>query len=272
MIKNKHFLKMMFATEKVIFDQGANVSTISEGMQKKILQKGVAPSKLILFPNWVDPHMVRPLTREHSLRDQFGINASDKVILYSGNLGEKQGLEIIIEVAKYFRSRKDIHFIISGTGGGKEKLMGLALESEATNIRFCPLTPADKLSALLAMADVHLVLQKKTASDLVMPSKINGILSAAGCAIVAALPGTTLYEIFHRHQMGILIEPESVLALKEGIQTALTIDTAPIKANARKYAEYHISMHSIFQNFEQKLFTLAGYKAQLPVPVPMSTN
>lgn len=257
MIKNKLFLRLMFATEKAIFDRGTQVSTISEGMQRKIELKGIAKSKVTLFPNWVDSLVIRPLTKEQSLRKEFGINNADKVILYSGNLGEKQGLEIIIEVAKNYTHRKDIHFIISGTGGGKEKLMELARESGLTNVKFYPLQPSENLSALLAMADVHLVLQKKSASDLVMPSKINGILAAAGCAIVSAVPGTTLYDIFKRHEMGILIEPESVSALHEGIEKALSTDLNILRSNARNYAEKYLGKNSIIEKFEEKLFDLS---------------
>ncbi|MGD5271785.1 glycosyltransferase, partial [Xanthomonas citri pv. citri] len=138
---------------------------------------------------------------------------TDKVILYSGNLGEKQGLEVIIEVALKYYDNKEVYFLIVGSGGGKEKLEQLAKEAGLTQVKFFPLQPYEKLSALLATADVHLVLQKKSAADLVMPSKLTGRLSAGGCSIVTAEPGTSLYTIVEQHKMGILIEPESADAL-----------------------------------------------------------
>ncbi|HBQ8522883.1 TPA: WcaI family glycosyltransferase, partial [Klebsiella pneumoniae] len=78
------------------------VSTISHSMLARAETKGVKPENLLLFPNWseverfteVDPAVVRQLSQK------FEIPPDHKVVLYSGNIGEKQGLEIVIEAAK----------------------------------------------------------------------------------------------------------------------------------------------------------------------------
>lgn len=266
MIKNKRFLDIMFKTEKYIFDSGDFVSTISTGMQRKIRIKGIEEDKQFIFPNWVDETMIIPLDKEQSLKSEFGFESHDKIVLYSGNLGEKQGLEMILEVAKRFIQKKDVHFVISGSGGGKEKLVQLSEEFGLTNIKFYPLQPYEKLSALLAMADVHLVLQKKSASDLVMPSKLTGILASGGCALVTASPGTSLYHIVHRYDMGILVEPESTAALQKGIELALSQNMEVVRNNARKYAEKHLSKTGILSDFEEKLFEIIGAARKEMIP------
>jgi len=253
MIQNKYFLNLMFGMERFLLKQSSFVSTISNGMQRKIEAKKIGKSKLLLFPNWVDESIIKPLPPEHSLRMELGIDYNKKVILYSGNLGEKQGLEMIIEVARQYIEHPDVLFLICGSGGGKEKLIRLADDYALTNIRFLPLQPYSKLSALLATADVHLVLQKSSASDLVMPSKLTGILAAGGCVLVTALPGTSLYEEIEKGAMGILVEPDDINALKNGIDKAIFADTAEIRENARKYAEAHLSKKNILQSFENKL-------------------
>ena len=121
---------------------------------------------------------------------------------------------------------------------------------------FHPLQPYDKLSALLATADIHLVLQKKSASDLVLPSKLTSILAAGGCALVSAVPGTTLYDVIADNQMGLLIEPESVIALVEGIYSALQTDLSVYRRNARRYAQQYLSKEPILQQFEAELLRL----------------
>lgn len=253
MITNKRFLNLMFGAEKFILKRSAAVSTISPGMQRKIESKGIAAEKIIMFPNWVDEHTIKPLGKDQSLRHEFGLQQNDKVILYSGNLGEKQGLEIIIEVAKHFTSRPEVVFIISGSGGGKEKLENAVTEAGLGNVRFFPLQPYEKLSALLATADVHLVLQKKSATDLVMPSKLVSILAAGGCPIVTALPGSTLYDVVDQYQAGILIEPENAVALQDGIEKALASNLDVYKANARRYAEQFLSKENIMKQWEAAL-------------------
>lgn len=256
MIKNEVFFNVMFATERFILEKSDVVATISDGMQKKIELKGIVSSKIWQFPNWVDETVIYPLSLEKSLRDEFGLKLTDKVILYSGNLGEKQGLEIIVEVAEHYKTRNDIHFLISGTGGGKEKLVQLVKEAGLTNIQFHRLQPYSKLSALLATADIHLVLQKKSASDLVLPSKLTGILAAGGFALVTAPPNTSLYNVIKQNELAFLVEPESAGALKESIDLALATDLKPYRTRARSYAEKSLSKESILASFQDKLLRL----------------
>ena len=253
MIKNKAFLNLMFSIERFILKKSKKVSTISLGMQLKINGKGVTANQQVLFPNWVDENNIMPLPKENSLRKQFGLKDSDKVILYSGNLGEKQGLEVIIDVALQYKDRTDVYFLIVGSGGGKEKLEQSAKDAGLNQVMFFPLQPYNKLSALLATADAHLVLQKKSAADLVMPSKLTGILASGGFAIVTAEPGTSLYTVVNQHNMGLLIEPESVEALCGGIEYAINNDISGYKLNARKYAEAYLSKENILKDFEQQL-------------------
>jgi colanic acid biosynthesis glycosyl transferase WcaI len=258
MINNKTFLNIMFGLERFILKNSTRVSTISLGMEQKIAAKGIIEKQRIMFPNWVDEKSIRPLPKEASLRTEFGIGMDDKVILYSGNLGEKQGLESIIETAITYKERNDVYFIIVGSGGAKEKLMQMAAEAGLTQVKFYPLQPYEKLSALLATADVHLVLQKKSAADLVMPSKLTGILSAGGCSIVTAEPGTSLYTVIHQHQMGILCEPENAASLAGAIDTAINADLTVYRANARAYAEKYLSKEAILEQFEADLAGMAG--------------
>lgn len=256
MLKNTRFLNIMFRIEAYILKHCSVVSTISEGMIRKVAQKNVIQSDCILFPNWVDGDHIKPLPVSKSLRRELGLQQSDKVVLYSGSLGEKQGLELIIEAARYFTIQPDVKFLIFGSGGDKPRLEALVQEYGLSNVTFHPLQPYEKLSALLATATIHLVLQKKSASDLVLPSKLTGILSAGGCAIVSAVPGTTLYNIVDEHQMGILIEPESIAALITAIRNALSTDLAYYQINSRKYAEDYLNKETILKTFLHHLTNL----------------
>lgn len=258
MIKNQTFLNIMFGLERFILKNSTKVSTISLGMEQKIAAKGIPASQQLMFPNWVDESAIKPLPKEQSLRAEFDIGMEDKVVLYSGNLGEKQGLESIIETAKLYKDRKDVYFIIVGSGGAKEKLQQMAAEANLDRVQFYPLQPYEKLSALLATADVHLVLQKKSAADLVMPSKLTGILSAGGCSIVTAEPGTSLYTVMHKYDMGLLCEPENNVALSETIGIAINSDLTSYRVNARKYAEQFLSKENILKQFETDLKSLSG--------------
>jgi colanic acid biosynthesis glycosyl transferase WcaI len=258
MINSPRLLNTMFAMERMILKGSSAVSTISNVMLKKIEDKGIASSNCLLFPNWVDENIIQPVAKKDSLRREFGLSQEDKVILYSGNLGEKQGLENIIEAAKYFRDNNSIKFVIVGSGGGEMKLKEMVEEAKLTNIRFHPLVSYEKLPALLAMADVHLVLQKKNAADLVMPSKLTSILAAGGCPIVTASEGSTLYKLIRKNQLGIVVEPDDHGKLVQGIRFALENSLEKFRNNARYYASRYLSKELILKNWETILLRLSN--------------
>jgi colanic acid biosynthesis glycosyl transferase WcaI len=272
MIKNKKFLDIMFKVEAYILKHAHVVSTISEGMVRKIVMGKRIQSKCILFPNWVDDKYIKPVPIAQSMRAELGLLDSDKVVLYAGSLGEKQGLEIIIKAAKSFALRPDVKFLIFGSGGGKNKLQALVREYGLTNVTFHPLQPYKKLSALLGTADIHLVLQKKSASDLVLPSKLTGILAAGGCALVSAIPDTTLYDVVNRHRMGILIEPESAEALEDAINNAFATDLTSYRMNARRYAENYLNKETALRKFMNHLLKAAGMPLSTPVLMDFSNK
>ena len=84
------------------------------------------------------------------------------------------------------------------------------------------------------MADVHLVLQKDGASDLVMPSKLSTILAVGGVAIVTARPGASLFSIIDSNIAGLLIEPDSQSALDAAITYSISNGTKEMKINSEK--------------------------------------
>ncbi|MDU1889046.1 MAG: WcaI family glycosyltransferase [Dysgonomonas sp.] len=253
MLSEGKALNIMFKIEKFLLKRSNYISTLTSGMQNRVEKKEISSDKILMLPNWVDIDFIKPLSKNESLRKQFGLSDDDIVILYSGNMGKKQGLEILIDIAKEYKNNSKIRFIMVGSGAEKENLQKMVADCQLTNMEFHPLQPYNQLSALLATADLHLVLQKKEASDLVMPSKLTGILAAGGCPIVTAMPGTSLYEVINEYNMGILCEPESYTALKEAIDKALTKDLSIIKTNARKYAENHLDKDKILSRFLENI-------------------
>ena len=186
------------------------VTTISKSMLRGLAQKGISPEKSFLIPNWVDTDFIRPSEGTSSFRDLHGLSQDQKIVLYAGNLGEKQGLENLVEVARRLQNCKDLIlrnpegqvveggsllFIICGAGTARTRLITLADRYGLSNLRFLPLQAAREFPGMLAAADIHLVLQRKGAADLVMPSKLSGIMAAGGTTIVTAEPGTELAQL-----------------------------------------------------------------------------
>jgi colanic acid biosynthesis glycosyl transferase WcaI len=242
---------LLFKVEKYILKRADVVSSISEGMIKKIEKK--YPREVVFFPNWVDTSLFFPIHEKAQLKIAFGFDKLDKIVLYSGAIGEKQGLETILQAAKSLESFDHLKFVICGSGPYKEKLMQLKGSQNLGNVFFLPLQPFEKLNSFLNMADLHLVLQKANAADLVMPSKLTAILAVGGSAIITANEGSSLHNVVAKHKMGILINPEDPAVLTAAIQLALESGDSLIEQNARNYARQYLSIEEIFKNYTNHL-------------------
>ena len=226
-----------------------NVSTISRSMMNKAQAKGVAAEKVIFFPNWSEVARFQNVNDDEviRLRQQLGLPDDKKIILYSGNIGEKQGLENVIAAAEQLREQPLI-FAIVGQGGGKARLEKMARERGLYNVLFFPLQPYEALPALLKMGDCHLVVQKRGAADAVLPSKLTNILAVGGNAVITAEPETELGQLCDRYAgIAVCVEPESVDALVAGVTMALAMP----KNNtvAREYAERTLDKENVLRQF-----------------------
>jgi colanic acid biosynthesis glycosyl transferase WcaI len=247
MIKSKFLIKILLRIEKFILKKADIVSSISEGMVKKICDK--YEREVVLFPNWVDVKSFYPLEERTQLKCEFNLSSFDKVVLYSGAVGEKQGLENLLHAAQELRHIANLKFLICGSGPYKNRLKRMANEMQLKNVIFLPIQPQEKLNDLLNMADIHLVLQKANAGDICMPSKLSTILSVGGLAIVSASPGSDLYQLVSANELGVMINPENKNSLSEAIEKALRDNSENIKRNARSYAEKFLSVEHVFGKY-----------------------
>lgn len=252
MLKPQWLFSVLFRFEKMILKRTDYVSSISDGMIKKISAK--VDREILFFPNWVDTDFFYPVKEAGSLKKHWGFNSNDKVILYSGSIGKKQGLDMLLRVAGELTDIPEIKFVICGTGPYKERLLGRARKAGLDNVFFFPLQEISQFNEFLNMADLHLVLQKGHASDLVMPSKLTTILSCGGLVLVTANPGTSLADIVSLHKMGAVIPPEDECLLKETIKELAFADSEIYKVNARQYALKYLKKENILSSILEILF------------------
>ena len=257
MLRSKKVINLLFSVERYILAKADNISTISASMAEKVKSKTIKP--VHVFPNWANITIFYPLYDKAALKKAYGFRHNLPVILYSGSIGEKQGLEAVLEVAEVFMRKKvAIQFVICGSGPYKETLEKIAVEKRLDNFTFLPLQPTEKLNNFLNIADVHLIIQKANIADHVMPSKLTTILSVGGLVIVTANEGSGLHRMVLDNNIGLLCVAERIDALFETIKKALINDYASIRKNARLYAENFLSIDKIMLKFKTDVINING--------------
>ncbi|HHJ35209.1 MAG TPA: colanic acid biosynthesis glycosyltransferase WcaI [Gammaproteobacteria bacterium] len=227
------------------------VSTISSQMITRLDTKSVKPEKQVLFPNWVDTALIYPVKSLNIFREQLGILPTDIVFLYSGNMGEKQGLEIIIEAAQKLKGCKEVVFVMCGHGAAYRYLRSSA--DGLLNMHWLDLQPLGKLNDLLNMADVHLLPQKAGAEDLVMPSKLTGMLSSGRPVLATANNNTQIAEVLS--SSGMIVPPgDTTLFINAILELAESGNLRKkLGESARNYAIEHLGVEAVLSQFEKRL-------------------
>ena len=226
------------------------ISSISPQMCARLVAGGVAPERVIEFRNWADIDTIRPMTGPSAYAGEFGIT-TPYVALYSGNIGNKQGIEILIDVARLLAHRTDLTFVIAGEGALLAQLV--AAVQGLANVRFEPLQPRERLTELLGLATLHLLPQLAGAADLVLPSKLTNMLASGRPVVATASAGTGLAH--ECEGCGLVTEPGDAPAMAAAIEALLDDPEARARfgAEARLRAEERWSRVAILDRFETAL-------------------
>jgi colanic acid biosynthesis glycosyl transferase WcaI len=272
LLRNRRLCALMLRAERRILRAFDRVSTISPQMLRRLVNKGVAPERLRDVRNWVDTSTIVPGDSQTPLRACLGLEPTDIVALYSGSMSKKQGLELIIEAATAIRdSHPQIHFVLCGNGPHRAQLAELARGLPNTHI--IDIQPAERLSELLNTADIHLLPQKAQAADLVLPSKLSGMLASGRPIIAMAEHGTGI--ALETQGAGLVVPPGDAAALAAAIAMLATDEVVRkrLGETGRLRAQEHWDRASIIRSLERELSTFDQRRRPLPERLgPASTK
>jgi len=235
------------------------VSTISRMMIVRLCEKGVAEERCVMFPNWVDLEAIRPLHERNPFRGELGISDEVAVALYAGNMGEKQGLESLLDSARQLRGEASIRFVLCGEGAARKRL--ILKYGDLPNVIWLPLQPLGRLNELLNLADIHLLPQLADVADFVMPSKLTGMLASGRPIIATAVAGTQVDQVVSR--CGIMVPPGDPNALAMAILRLARDHGARLRMGeaARNYALENSDSSRILREFEYALLSCCERRA-----------
>lgn len=212
------------------------IIVISQDFKKNLIAKGVPEDKIEVVYNWVDEDAVVPVAKEDNpLFEEFGISRDKFHVVYAGNLGNAQNIDVIIDAADVLKDEKNVEFLIFGTGGLKDQYVEKVKDLQLDNVKFFPLQPMERVSQVYGLGDVCVVSCKPGLGGAAMPSKMLSIMSA-GRAVVASFDKGELTHILENHKCGMFAPAGDATAFAELIKhLSQNVDECKMMGeNARK--------------------------------------
>jgi colanic acid biosynthesis glycosyl transferase WcaI len=246
-ITNAAVIKVSRWLEKVSYRVASIVTVLSDDLRDNVVAKLPVSqaSKVVVIPNFVDTEVIQPRDRMTKYREDLGID-DRPVVMYAGNVGFSQSLNLLLDAAREF---PEVAFVVNGSGAART-----ALEADAeklSNVVFGDYQPIERLSEVLATADIHAVLLKRGLGKVSVPSKTYSVM-AAGRAVIAAIdPGTEVTRLIDGAKCGLTVLPDDSVLLIEALRTMLA-DFNEIRQmgdRAREFVEQVASPASVAQQY-----------------------
>jgi colanic acid biosynthesis glycosyl transferase WcaI len=264
-LRNPSLIRFFQRLERFVYGSAAGLAVISEGMVERILAKGVPREKVHLIPNFVDltefvPGEKRnPFSIEHGLEDQL-------VVLYAGNMGKPQGLDVLIDAAAHLVDTPAIRFVLMGTGSERSALEERARKLKLSNVLFLGQQPYSSMGAVHATASICFVSQApRTASDGI-PSKVFRILGSGRPILASTSPDSDLARIVRGAEAGLVVPPGDPLAIADVLRSALLRqqEWAAMGLRGREFVKLNFSRPLIAERYHQLLSLLATSNSRNP--------
>lgn len=205
-VKNARLIRALEWLERWIYGKAAHITVISEGFRQNLIGKGVPGDKVSVIPNWVETERFvprsrdNPFSREHGLCNRF-------VVMYAGNMGHSQGLEVVIEAARLLQDNRNIQFVFVGDGVKRADLVALAETYQLENVTFLPYQPRERMPEVIASADVNLVILEPEKSKTTIQSKTYEIMAMARPILAAVDQDGDNWRLIEQAQAGIWCRP-----------------------------------------------------------------
>lgn len=251
----KRVASVVRKAERALARRAGRVGIIAEGFRRYLEAGGVASEKIERLRNWT--RRVDPAESPAETRRRLGWSSDEFVALHGGNMGHKQGLDNLLDTAAFLRGA-GVRVVLAGDGNDRNRLERRARELALTNLDFVDLQPPGRWEEVMQAADVLLVNQRESVTDMSLPSKLTSYF-AAGRPVVAAASGTseTAHEI-RSAGAGLMVPPADPAAFRKAI-LSLKNDRAraeELGARGKRYAETVLSADTILGEYESFLYAL----------------
>jgi len=239
--------------ERTILNRTDQIVVLSLEMQDQLRRIGVS-APIEVMPIWVDTDQVRPSEPTAAAR-------SHVKVLYSGNLGRKQGLGQVVALAEQLATRRpEIEIIVRGNGSQAKDLATEISVRQLDNVQLLSLQPQQGLSHALSAGDIHLVPQNPEAAAFAVPSKVFNIMAVGRPFVATALPGSLLWQLQQRSGAFLCVPPNEPSAFADAV-LRLADDEAlrlELGRRGRSFVELNYAKPRILGDFMSRLDAISA--------------
>ncbi|MBK8475387.1 MAG: WcaI family glycosyltransferase [Opitutaceae bacterium] len=266
MLQPGRFTRLLYALERVAYGKAAAVSGISSGMLAAFRTKGVGEARRVFFPNWVGDVLPGPAGPAERAAARAGFTtrhrlpADRPLLVYSGNVGMKQGLGVLVEAAAVDGAGSPaLQWIVAGDGAGREALVRQAEQRGGAAMRFLPLQPEDAFVEMLVAADVCVITQQRGTGQFFFPSKLLTVLGRAKPVLAVADADSELAHAVREGGFGLVAPPDDPAAVAAAARAMIQAGPEALAEWGRRGVEW-VSQYrrtSVLEEFERRLEQLA---------------
>jgi putative colanic acid biosynthesis glycosyltransferase WcaI len=223
-ITNPQVIRVASWLERWTYRHSDAVTVLSDDLRDNLVAKitGTVPDaydRIRVIPNFVDTDRIRPADPEAgAYRREHGLEGR-RVVMYAGNVGLSQSLDLVIDAARKLADRSDVVFVINGGGSGRAALREAAVGLD--NVRFVDFQPKERLPEVLAAGDIHLVPLRRGLARSSVPSKTYSILAAGRPVVASVDEGTEVARVVTDAGAGLAVPPDDPGAFTNALITLL---------------------------------------------------
>lgn len=265
MLRSPSLIAFFERMEKFIYRHSQRIFAISDEFKSNLIAKGIAADKIEVIPNFTDTEFIRPMEKANNFSTANGL-ADKFTVLYAGNVGLSQGLEVILDAAEHLKDRSEIVFAIVGEGSCREELTAEAARRGLQNVKLLPFQPESDVPLVYAAADVALIPLRHGITENSVPCKTYSIMAAAKPYIAGVDEGSTVWKLTDQVGCGVCIEPENGRVLAEAV-LKIQADTETGKLmglKGRQFVERNFAREATTDRYRVALESLVE-KHNLPV-------
>ena len=257
MLRNPVMIGISRWLARSVYSTADEIFTLSEGMKERIARLCDDPSRITIVPNTIDAdELAPPPIEENEFRRRF-VPEGVFAVLHTGNMGQKQDLDLLLNAADALRDDPSVQFYVFGDGADRERFLRRRGELGLTNVHHHPLQERWLLPHMLAGADLVLISQLPEVTDLVVPSKLLTAMGAGAAIVAACHPKSEVARMIEESNGGVVIAASQSDALVNAIArfSEHLRDVAARRCNARKYAISRFNRTSVFGNLLRAIRT-----------------